>query len=262
MTFPLNLYSLHHLQLQALVAVTIVVLNLFWIQTVFFSFRRLPISSFRVYYHYLHREIVTRCVPSHHRRWGFETMLTSRLCKWWLFSSVNQQAKQPICFTTVRMNMKCYLDMHKSLCLLSHLRLMHGSVSYPAVWEPEAIKDMSKELTPCLWWCCGQRDWLFPEPSIREWHSRAWCEDPWRWTSRAKNLKSPQTLFQYVSDVSLALSDESVSETKATDQREPPFESLEPRYKISFILPSTPIMLPSSIHYFPLWFTFLIQNEH
>ncbi|CAF2208584.1 unnamed protein product, partial [Brassica napus] len=94
--------------------------------------------------------------------------------------------------------------------------------------------------------------WLFPEPSIREWHSRAWCEDPWRWTSRAKNLKSPQTLFQYVSDVSLALSDESVSETKATDQREPPFESLEPRYKISFILPSTPIMLPSSIHYFPL----------
>ncbi|CAG7905069.1 unnamed protein product, partial [Brassica rapa] len=94
--------------------------------------------------------------------------------------------------------------------------------------------------------------WLFPEPSIREWHSRARCEDPWRWTSRAKNLKSPQTLFQYVSDVSLAMSDESVSETKATDQREPPFESLEPRYKISFILPSTPIMLPSSIHYFPL----------
>ncbi|CAN6998091.1 unnamed protein product [Brassica oleracea var. botrytis] len=97
----------------------------------------------------------------------------------------------------------------------------------------------------------SDRDRLFPEPSIREWLSRAWCEDYSVPCILAK-AKFPANSFQYVLDVSLAMSDESVSETKATDQHEPPFNSLEPRYKISFILPSTPIMLPSPIHYFPL----------
>ncbi|KAF3604553.1 hypothetical protein F2Q69_00038319 [Brassica cretica] len=68
---------------------------------------------------------------------------------------------------------------------------------------------------------------LFPEPSIHEWLSRAWCED-YSVPSILAKAKIPANSFPYVSDVSLAMSDKSVSETKATNQHEPSFESLEP----------------------------------
>lgn len=119
--------------------------------------------------------------------------------------------------------------MYKSLCML---KLMYGLLIFHAV--------------------CGQRDRLVPEPSIRE-----WCEG-YSVPSHLAKAKITANSFsirfvRFIGNVGrISFRDKSYA-----DQI-----SLESRCKVSFLLQSTPTMLPSPIHYLPLWSKMKIRTAY